>query len=170
MRAQAARLPVALRVALVALVDVPHVLASPVRVRILQIVQDKPGITVRQVATRVQLSWATVKYHVARLEAAGYLRTVSVGGRRVCLPGHSHEPLVVAGRAVLSEPTARRIGVFLAANPGAGVGRIIEETGFSQRVVYHHVKRLVDHGLARTEPGYGYRRLHPTLALFEALV
>lgn len=164
------RLGRGLRYLLVGLVDGPHVLASPVRLRILIIIQDKPGITLREIATRIQLSWATTKYHVLRLETAGHVRTVAIGGRRVCLPREGDGPLVVAGRALLAEPSARRIAAFLAAHPGAGVGRVIEETGFSQRVVYHHVKRLVDHGLARPEPGYGYRRLHPTPALYEALV
>ena len=150
--------------------DPSHALASPARMRLFRIVSANPGLTLRQLATRAGATWGTTKYHVMRLEAAGLVTTVAVAGKRVCLPADAALGAPVQARAMLAEPTARMIAIFLVAHPGTSIARIIEGTGLSKRAAYYHVKKLIEHGLARLEPGFGYRRLHPTPALYDALV
>ena len=147
-----------------------HPLSSPVRLNVYRLIVSKPGISLREIAETLGTTWGNVKYHTMRLEAAGLVGTRVAGRRRLCFPRSRAEDALVEARAILREPTARRIALYLVDHPGASIARVIAETGESQRVVYYHVKRFVEAGLVTPSDGGTYRALVPTGELYSALL
>jgi len=147
-----------------------HVLRSPMRRKIYEAIVTRPGISIRDLARRVGTTWPNAKYHVIRLETAKLVETRTVGRLRVTFAsGEAYEGLVEA-RAMLAEPTARRIAIYVVEHPGESLAQIMKGTGGSQRVIYYHLKRLIDAGLVEHSNAARYRGIEPTPLLLRALV
>lgn len=144
-------------------------LQNETRREIVQLVHDRPGISMRELSSRLGLDWSSLHYHVQRLLAAEILATTLAGRRRLVYPaalaGHE-DP---AERAALSEATARRIASAIAARPGTSAVELVEDLRESQRVVYHHLKKLVDLGLVTTPSPASRRGLVATPRLLALL-
>ena len=149
--------------------DGVHILASPQRMSLLRLILARPGISLREASRQLQMNWATVTYHAMRLESAGLIQSRTVGRHRICYPmGNADEGLVEA-RGILSEATARRIAAFIVEHPGTRISEVIRGTGESQRVVYYHLKRLVDAGLLSMSERGRYRGLVATSKMYAAI-
>jgi DNA-binding MarR family transcriptional regulator len=85
--------------------------------RYLALVQDQPGITIRQAARRLGLSHATSTYHLGRLVLDGHLARVRDGREVRFFPAGQHTPSTYL-RALLADPRKRRIAELLR-EPGA---------------------------------------------------
>lgn len=146
-----------------------RILSSPARLAIYQQIVKRPGISLHELARRAGVAWANARYHTLRLESAGLVRTRVVGRRRLCFLHEEGDEDLLDARALLDEPAARAVAAYFVANPGVSIARAIQDTGMSQRAVYHHVKRFVEAGLlAKAEDG-SYRGLAPTARLYSAL-
>lgn len=134
------------------------VLESPERLRILQIVYERPGISVTELAGCLAMSWGQLSYHLARLERAELLHTVKAGRHRLVFP--EREPLETPeDRALVLERTARALALLIVDNPQLTVTDLVRLSGETPRVVYYHVKRLLDAGLVTSSSGTHHRGL-----------
>lgn len=140
------------------------------RRRVLEIVAARPGISVREIARRAETTWPNAKYHVMRLEQAGLVGTRLVGRQRVVFALDQALEGVIEARALLAEPTARRIALYVIDHPGGSIADVIRATGDSQRVVYYHLKRFIEAGLVEHSNEARYRGIRPTPLLFRAMV
>lgn len=119
------------------------------RERILEIVTARPGIPLTRLKARLDVSWGTLFYHLGILREKGLLRSVRAGRRRLVFPAHlfpSEKAFVAA--AFLEGETARRIATAIRDHPDARIDELAALTGKSRRVVYYHVRQLLDAGIA----------------------
>lgn len=144
-------------------------LRSPIRMQVYSLVQKHSGLTVHQLARKLSLTWGTVHYHVARLQAAGLVVSRRIGRSRVILAKDGPQDGLADALAILHEETARRIALTIVENPHRGVLEVMDAAGVSQRVAYYHVKRLLRAGLIASVSPTNHRGLVATPKLFRAL-
>lgn len=149
----------------------PHAptLRNEVRRAIHDAVVARPGMGMRDLAAKVGLDWSSVHYHVQHLVAAGLLVTFPAGRRRLVYPASAVDGDDPAQRAAVLEATTRRIAAAIAASPGTSATELVEDLKESPRVVYHHVRRLLDHGLVTAPSSASRRGLQPTPRLLALL-
>jgi DNA-binding transcriptional ArsR family regulator len=144
------------------------VLESPERLRIIQIVYDRPGVSVTELANSVEMSWGQLSYHLGRLADAGLLHTVKAGRHRLVFP--DKEPgETPEDRAMILERTARALALLIVDNPHVRATDLVRLSGESPRVVYYHVKRLLDSGLVSSSSGIHHRGLTASSRLVHLL-
>ncbi len=125
-------------------------MTDPMRDRILQLVQEYPGLHLREVARQLDTSIALVEYHIPGLEEEGLVDRVEADGvHRIYPVGEVDERL-----AVLRD--AKRLHIALRLLDG-GTMRHIEiarATGMGKSTVSFHLRRMEDAGItARTDDG-----------------
>lgn len=147
----------------------PSILRHLARLRIVGIVERRPGITAKQMSRALGLTPTTLAYHLARLEECRLLTSYKVGRNRHYFPFGS-QALDIDQVSLLVETTARRIAVYIVAHPGCGLDDIRYSLDLSVRVVYDHLKRMHDAGLIQSLGRMRYDRLQPTSALIVAIV
>ena len=144
------------------------VLESPERLRILQIVYERPGVSVTEVAQRLEMTWGQLNYHLSRLSSAGLLHTVKAGRHRLVFP--EKEPAEAPeDRALVLERTARALALLIVDNPQVTVTDLVRLSGASPRVVYYHVKKLLEAGLVTSASGIHHRGLTASARLVHLL-
>lgn len=134
------------------------VLESPERMKILHIVFERPGVSVTELADRLAMSWGQINYHLGRLEDAGLLHTTKAGRHRLVFP-HGESPETPEDRALVLEKTARSLALLIVENPRLSVTDLVARSGETPRVVYYHVKKLLDSGLVTSSSGIHHRGL-----------
>lgn len=144
------------------------VLESPDRMRILQIVHERPGISVTDLSHRLQMTWGQLNYHLGRLEQVGLLHTVKAGRHRMVFPDRQSDE-APEDRALLLERTARALALLILENPRVSVTDLVRMSNESPRVVYYHVKKLLDAGLVTSSSGVHHRGLSATPRLAQIL-
>lgn len=144
-------------------------LASPARRRIYDAIRAEPGLSMSELARRVDLSWTGAALHVDQLEQAGLTRSV-LGGRRRALFA-TNIPLSIAPEApaLLAEPACRAVALAIIDRPGMRVWELCEEIGTSERSAYHHVLRLTKAGLIASTNARLYQGLTATTELLALL-
>ena len=143
---------------------------AAIRERILQTVEREPGASPTRIVDALGIGWSTLYYHVKALEAAGRVRIVSAGRHTFLYPpGMVGDLKRSVQRSVLLGGRARLVAEEAARTPGHDVGSLAETLQVSPRVVYHHVRRLVEAGLLRSSMPRRYRDLAPTEPLLALL-
>ena len=97
---------------------------------------------------------------------AGDIQVVRAGRRRLVYPvagGNAFER--AAGDGIMRGGTARRIAKAIHDAPGRNVQDIAVDIGESPRVVYYHVRRLIEAKLVHSASETRHRDLQPTLRL-----
>lgn len=129
------------------------------RLMIMRIVEKEPGLPLGELLSRVSIGWGTLHHHVQMLVRHGYLQLARVGRRQLVYAAHMHEAdAQVRAKGLLLGATARRLAEAMMAHPQSTVGELVKITGDSHRVVYYHIKRFHDAGLAQDESGVGAGR------------
>lgn len=136
----------------------------PRRARILELVEQNPGVTLTALRERVGCSWGTIHHHTQVLERRGRLRSEAVGrSRRFFL-------------AATAQPTRRRMALLRKGRVGELVRAIRDRPGCMQRdlteglnltrkVLRTYVDDLVAQGLVEERQHPRARTYHPTQAL-----
>lgn len=130
----------------------------------MRLIREEPGLSISEAARRLDLYWTAVALHVDRLVSAGLVRSTRVGRRRILVPADMTLDETIFPD-ILCEPACARVAIAIVANPGTRVWELCELTGMTERAVYHHVKRLVDVGLARSAKPGSYAGLEPSASL-----
>lgn len=140
------------------------------RGRILDIVQREPGISPSRLVKELSIGWSSLYRHLRSLEAGGLVRVVAAGRHAfVYLASAEGDPRLVAQRAVLLGGKAYAVAAEVARTSGHHVESLARALNLSQRLVYHHVRRLVDAGLLTSTVPNRYRDLAPTARLVSLL-
>lgn len=139
------------------------------REAILRAIETHPGSPLQELAKRLAVPMGTLRHHVDDLVKAGHVRTMRVGRRRIAYPAGAYVEEFNEDRALLQEESSRRVVAAILACQPCGIMDIVEHSGLSQRVVYHHAKRLLDAGLIVRGSNAHYRGLRPTPRLFALL-
>lgn len=152
-------------------VDRNNVLEHGMRQELLHAIQDRPGVHLRELATRHGTAVTNTQWHLRKLEMAGLVKTQKVQGRRLYYPvqGGQAVKAVAIENAALANPNAARVTEYLAANGGCGQRALSEALGMNPGTVRWHLRKLETAGLVRAiEEGaqtrYFLMRVTPTRA------
>lgn len=129
------------------------------------LVRSVPGLHMRDIQRRLELSIALAEYHLRYLEEAGMLVSVEEGGYRRYYPATAVDGGPGIGArdrrvlSVLRQPVALRIALYLLTVESSTLSEVAAALERSPSGLSFHLKKLVRHGivrrLERTE-GRGY--------------
>jgi len=128
------------------------VLDHPARSRLVELIEAEPGVHVRELTRRSNLSRSGVEHHLRVLVGAGLVKTVAAGGLVRCFPGPQAAPSEPG-----PGPAARRILEAAAASQGLTVSEVAERAGMGYGAAHYHLRRLEKAGLVRLRDEVGLR-------------
>lgn len=147
-----------------------RVLESALRRQIVDIVRENPGLAIGDLLARLPVGWGTVYHHLSKLERCGIVRGVTSGRRRLLyLVEHGATGPDPEQRSLIAGRTAREIATIIASGSGMSIEQVVEASSASPRVVYYHLKRLLEAGLIQSDSATRYRGLVATSRLKEML-
>lgn len=132
-------------------VDRENVLEHPMRRMLLDSIQSRPGIHLRELASSHATAVTNTQWHLRKLEQANLVKTQKVQGRRLYYPvqGGQESRLKAIENAALRNPNAERVSDFLAANAGCNQRALAEALGMNPGTVRWHLRKLESAGLVR---------------------
>lgn len=137
---------------------------SELRRRLYVLVQDYPGLHVRELARRLGVKVRGVEYHADVLLREGVLEESRDGAYQRLFPNRRELPLTDEERAalgVLRMPVPLALVLALLDEPnGLGHAELCRRTAASKANASHHLKRLIDCGLV-THDDARYRLRDP---------
>ena len=147
-----------------------HAQDHGIRDSIMVLVNENPGIHLREVARELDIHVNLADYHLRILVKADRVLVAERGGKKGFFPSKVQEGKVVLGPLerrillILREARALLIVIFLLVTDGARSGEVAKEVGVSPSTATHHLKRLVKEGLIDKKRGsQEYTVLEPEL-------
>jgi predicted transcriptional regulator len=128
-------------------------LHNPTRKRIVDLIQEKPGMNQNQVAEALETSTSTITYHLHRLKKSGHLIIVKPpkGKQKLCFtPENIHHWQQEDFRILLGRGTPQRVAGYVTLNPGATTKQIAKELKLSVSSVQRHIRSLQDRRLVHS--------------------
>ncbi len=114
---------------------------QPTRRRILELVQERPGASGRDVQRQLGLGWGETAYHLERLVQGGRLHRERGGGRDY----YFSEGVTWEDRRLfqaLRSPTERQIALALLQASPRSFADLTQAVGFGKSTVSYHLARL----------------------------
>jgi predicted transcriptional regulator len=152
-------------------VDRNNVLEHGMRQELLETIQTRPGVHLRELATHHGTAVTNTQWHLRKLEMAGLVKTQKVQGRRLYYPvqGGSAVKTIAIENAALSNPNAARVTEYLSANGGCSQRSLAEALNMNPGTVRWHLRKLESAGLVRSlqegaQTRYFLMRVAPTRA------
>jgi len=132
-------------------VDRANVLEHPMRKHLLEAIEARPGIHLRELASAHDTAVTNTQWHLRKLEQAGLVKTQKVQGRRLYYPvqGGQGSRIQAIENAALRNPNAERVSDFLAAHAGCNQRAVAEALGMNPGTVRWHLRKLETAGLVR---------------------
>lgn len=147
-------------------------LDDPLRRRIMKAVETAPGLPLSHLLTRLDVGWSTLYRELDQLEKAGLIKSRKRGRHCLVYPavGDNAPVKVPLTQAILLQgKTAREIANRISKKPGQDMESLAEALELSPRVVYYHLRRLVEGKLVKSSSTTRYRDLAPTPVLQDLL-
>ena len=135
-----------------------HARDHGIRDKIIDLVNEKPGVHLRAVARELDIHVNLADYHLRILEKATKVLSVEKGGRKGFFPSSIMEGKVTLGpverRILLFLREARTflIIIYLLVTDGARSGEVAREVEISPSTATHHLKRLTKEGIIDKRP------------------
>jgi predicted transcriptional regulator len=133
---------------------------GPNRARILEHVEQNPGIQKIEVCRALGLSWGTVTYHLQLLSRQGAVAT-RCANRQVRLYPPGAPERFMPYFAALRTPASAAILSALRDQPGIRMNDLSQNLALSRRIVQGHLNNLAQAGLVQRE---GQRNIRFSLA------
>ncbi|HLE46840.1 MAG TPA: winged helix-turn-helix transcriptional regulator [Candidatus Thermoplasmatota archaeon] len=160
--------PAALAFVLFSRIRPAAVMHHATRTRIRELVRERPGLGLSDVAGTLGLGWGTTVYHVNRMEAAGLLSSASSGRRRALfLPEHGRTTREAI--SLLSSDAQVRLLSHVQERPGCSQRELAAAANVSLPLAHRYMRRLEDEGLVASQKSWRTRAYQPTPALREYL-
>lgn len=128
-----------------------NVLDLEVRRKIVQILQDNPGLHLRELARRLDLAVSTAEYHLYHLTKHGVLATREEAGQKCFFPAKGLDYRDTKILSYLRHEAPRRILAELLLEPGLTPGQLREILSMPAPTLSFHLKRLRDADLTVEE-------------------
>ncbi len=138
-----------------------QVLRQPQRARIMEVIEQNPGIHFQEITRATDQGRGTVEHHLNTLSRTGHV-VAHVGAGYTCYFAKGKvDRRIMAAAPLLKAPTARKIVAAIDAGHGRSLATLSTRAGVGRSTVGHHVKRLKEAGLVDESEG-GYRLAGPT--------
>lgn len=133
-------------------------------------VHSHPGLPLSDHLSALGTSWSVIYAALKHLQEHDQVRTIKEGRFRILLPPGKAKREEPRHLILLQGPTARQLAEIIAENPGHHTpDTIVYETGHAHRVVYYHLRRLLEAGLIKSAKTTRFVELAPTPALLRVL-
>jgi DNA-binding MarR family transcriptional regulator len=130
-----------------------ELLVNPSRRRIMDIIVERPGSTIRDVSRLSGRSWGAFRAHLAMLERAGYVRRER-HGHYALLYASAFQSSDMHGEVGIPHPVSRAVfGAIPADGSWLPTRDVRERTGLSRQLVDYHVRNLERAGRVIRERG-----------------
>lgn len=140
--------------------DPQTLLSQPVRKRILELIQRRPGIHASALCRASGEAWGTVQYHLALLDKGELVTAVSAGReRRFFVGGIDPERARLMG--VLNQGRRQEIAQFIRDHPGSRQVDVCTAVSVSRKTFRASIAPLVDAGLVSERKGLQTNRYFP---------
>jgi predicted transcriptional regulator len=150
-------------------IDKDELLDNEARDLLVTLVDENPGIGLKEISERAGLGWGTTVYHMSRLESAGFVASLKNGQHRHFFKNGHPAALMKKHVAVLRNETAGNMARFLLATPGSTQTTIAKRLGLGAPTVTKYVKRMESQGLVEVVQDGRSKIVQPTMALQNAL-
>jgi len=133
-------------------IDKENLLEHNTRAELLNLVRERPGVHLREVARRMTMTTTNAGYHLRVLERHGLVRSERLNGKRVYMPagGKDANQRNVA-LALLRRDSRAQVAVALQERPGINQLGLAQKTGQHQGAVGWHLHRLMEAGVVSEE-------------------
>lgn len=119
--------------------------ASDVRLRLLRLLDERPGLTVSEAARRLGVSPSTAKYHACLLQSQGLVRRQAWGARSFLFPAAT--PAAERTRILTQRGRATEVLEETRRTPRATLDDLAERLRMTRSGVHWHLARLRRQGL-----------------------
>ena len=133
-------------------IDDSNVLEHPMRRSLLEQVEDRPGVHLRELANQHGTAVTNTQWHLRKLEMAGLIKTEKVQGRRLYYPtrgGVAVKEQAIKNAAV-QNPNAQRIIDHLGANPGCNQRTMADALDMNPGTVRWHLRKMEGANLVKS--------------------
>lgn len=120
-------------------------LENPTRRRLIELIQQCPGMNKNQIADTLQLNASTVTHHLERLNETGHIITIApkMTNQKFCFtPDNYHLWNHKDFRILLGRATPWKVALYLAQNPGATTKQIAQDLNRSVPTIQRHIRDL----------------------------
>ncbi len=133
-------------------IDKHNVLEHPMRQSLLQVVEEQPGVHLRELANRHETAVTNTQWHLRKLEMAGLVKTEKVQGRRLYYPtrGGVVAKQEAVQNAAVSNPNAKAILEYVQVHPGTTQKGIADALEMNPGTVRWHIRKMDGAGLIKT--------------------
>lgn len=128
-----------------------QVLKHPLRARLLELVQEEPGVHLTELTRRLETNKTTALHHVRKLLHAGLLWENRDHGYTCYYAARSMDYNVMAAVPLLKSEAARRIVEHIMAHPGANLSQVAEHAGIKVSTANYHLERLKTCGIVEAQ-------------------
>jgi predicted transcriptional regulator len=146
----------------------PELLEQPMRRRLLQIIEERPGIHASELCRESGEPWGTVQYHLSLLHKGELVTTIEAGRERRFFPNQV-DPARARLLAILHQGRRLEIASFIQGHPGARQVDICDALSLSRKTFRHAIEPLVEEGLVQERKGLSFNRYFPEEPLGSAL-
>jgi len=136
------------------------VLDLEARRRIVQFVQESPGLHMRELAARLGMPVSTLEYHCYQLVKHGQLATRESAGFKAFYPGDGMDRRDKDILYLVRHDAPRRICAHLLLHPGATPKDLRDVVGVTGPTLTFHLNKLRAAALVRDEPDGRTKRLY----------
>lgn len=129
-------------------------LVHPLRRRIVDLLDQRPGMNKNQVREELDVNRTVLEHHLDRLENEGIVITRSAARDRemlVFLSGDEELWRDERTRILFGREGSRNVGLYIAENPGVTTKQIAKALGLTRVTIRHHIRRLSEYGLLSRE-------------------
>ncbi len=137
---------------------------QPTRQRLLDIIQESPGIHASELTREVDESWGTVQYHLGLLRKAELVATVEVGRERRFFP-QGVDPTKARLLSLVTHGRRGEIAAFIRDHPGARQVEICKALSVSRKTFRSSVTPLIEEGLLEEQRSLQSNRYFASSAL-----
>lgn len=128
-----------------------EIVHHPTRARLLEIVQEEPGVHLMALTRRTGLAKTTVLHHIRKLLHAGAIHANRDHGFTCYYPARQMDYKVMAALPLLKSDAARGILEYTVARPGISLSDVATHAGVKVSTANYHVQRLKACGLVDVE-------------------
>ncbi len=141
-------------------IDPEKLLQQPLRKRLVNLIERKPGIHASELCREAGEPWGTVQYHIDLLRKGELVQSHSTGRERCLFPGTTDETEAMQ-MAVLNQGRRPDIATLLLARPGLRQVDVCNTLGIGRKTFRSSMKALVDAGLIEERRGLQEVRYFP---------
>lgn len=149
--------------------DRDELLDHPVRRRIVETVEDRPGIHLEAFVRRLDLGRGQLEHHLSQLVQADLLVEHESTGYRAYFRPAQLEPPLREALVRLKADGARDLLRAVADHPEAGIRELSRRTGLAPSTVSYHARRLEEADLVSIKRSSQAKELAPTQLARQAL-